>query len=208
MALQHQPPPPIYAQQFQLCTPDNQRGSSHCTGSGRGRGYQNPGYQQPTGAPPMCVPMPYKQFKNWHYCHTHGGDVDNTNKRDVCQAWSSSQLASLLHHHNGQFDGRHAQDYLAVGLQPCPTRCTRTTDQAATRPSGLAAPPATCQLHAVDGGDASTGTIPSHLPHGTATYQCGPAPASFGQRDGALPLPSATGILASTSLLTVRGEQN
>jgi hypothetical protein len=60
MALQSQPPSPIYVQQFQLRAPNNRRGLLHHTGSGRGRGHQNPGYQQPTGAPPMRAPMPYK----------------------------------------------------------------------------------------------------------------------------------------------------
>jgi hypothetical protein len=84
MALQSQPPTPIYAQQFQLRAPNNQRRLLHCTGSGRCRGYQNPGYQQPTGAPPMRAPMPYKRFKNWHYCHTHRGNVNDTHMSATC----------------------------------------------------------------------------------------------------------------------------
>ncbi len=84
MALQSQPPPPIYAQQLQLRTPNNRHGLSRHTGSSRGRGYQSPGYQQPTGASLMRVPMPYKQFENRHYCHTHGGEVDDTHTSATC----------------------------------------------------------------------------------------------------------------------------
>jgi hypothetical protein len=28
--------------------------------------------------------MPYKQYENWHYCHTHGGDVDDTHTSATC----------------------------------------------------------------------------------------------------------------------------
>ena len=84
IALQHQPPPTIYAQQFQQCVSNNRRGLSRCTGSGRGRGYQNLGYQQPTSAPIMCAPTPYKQFKNWHYCSTHGGNIKDTHTGAIC----------------------------------------------------------------------------------------------------------------------------
>jgi hypothetical protein len=44
MALQQQPPPTIYLQQLQQRAPNNRHGSLRCTGSGRGRGYQNLGY--------------------------------------------------------------------------------------------------------------------------------------------------------------------
>jgi hypothetical protein len=106
MALQSQPPPPIYAQQFQLCAPNNRRGLLCRTGSGRGRGYQNPGYQQPTGVPPMRAPTPYKQFKNWHYCHTHGGDVNNTHMSATCA--KSSPLHSWQAYHTNMMGGSTA----------------------------------------------------------------------------------------------------
>jgi hypothetical protein len=60
MALQNQSPSAIYVQQFQQRAPNNWRRSLRHSGSGRGRGYQNPGYQQPTGAPPMRAPTTYK----------------------------------------------------------------------------------------------------------------------------------------------------
>ncbi len=110
MALESQPPPPIYAQQFQLHAPNNRHGLLRCTGSGRGRGQQNPGYQQPTGAPPMRAPTPYKQFENWHYCHTHahGGNVDNMHTSATCAK------PSLLH--NWQASHTNMMDGLIVGM--------------------------------------------------------------------------------------------
>jgi hypothetical protein len=30
------------------------------------------------------TPKPYKRFKNWNYCHTHGGDVNNKHTSRMC----------------------------------------------------------------------------------------------------------------------------
>jgi hypothetical protein len=30
------------------------------------------------------TPMPYKCFKNWNYCHTHGGNIDNGHTSRTC----------------------------------------------------------------------------------------------------------------------------
>ncbi len=82
-ALQQQPPPTIYAQPYQQCAPNNHHGLLHHNGSGRG-GYQHSGYQQPAGAPTMQASTPFKRFKNGHYCHTHGGDVDDSHTSTTC----------------------------------------------------------------------------------------------------------------------------
>jgi hypothetical protein len=46
-------------------------------------------YQQPGGFPcgqrPAQPPTPFKTFKNWNYCHTHGGDVDNNHTGMSCR---------------------------------------------------------------------------------------------------------------------------
>jgi hypothetical protein len=91
MAVGQQPPNNIYAPAQQQ-RPFNS-GRSRCNGGGGrgGGGYFVP--QQPTnhgfvgGAPgggTARPPTPYKQYENWHYCHTHGGDVDNTHTSATC----------------------------------------------------------------------------------------------------------------------------
>jgi hypothetical protein len=91
MALGQQPSNNIYSPAQQQ-HPFNS-GRSRCNREG-GRG--GSGYfvlQQPTnhgfggGAPggrTARPPMPYKQYENWHYCHTHGRDVDNTHTSATC----------------------------------------------------------------------------------------------------------------------------
>jgi hypothetical protein len=97
MAVSQQPPSSIYAptQQQRLFS----SGRSRCNNNGGnrgGRGFFIP--QQSTnhgfggGVPGggggiralSRPPMPYKQWENWHYCHTHGGDVDNTHTSAMC----------------------------------------------------------------------------------------------------------------------------
>jgi hypothetical protein len=33
----------------------------------------------------MRPPTPYKRWENWNYCHTHGGDVDDTHRSASCR---------------------------------------------------------------------------------------------------------------------------
>jgi hypothetical protein len=91
MAAGQQPPNNIYTPAQQQ-RPFNS-GKSRRNGGGGcgGGGYFVP--QQPTdhrfggGAPggrTAHPPMPYKQYENWHYCHTHGEDVDNTHTSATC----------------------------------------------------------------------------------------------------------------------------
>jgi hypothetical protein len=46
-------------------------------------------YQQPEGFAggqrPLQPPTLFKMFENWNYCHTHGGDVDNTHTGTLCR---------------------------------------------------------------------------------------------------------------------------
>jgi hypothetical protein len=91
MAVGQKPPNNIYAPAQQQ-HPFNSGRSRRNGGGGHGSG----GYfvlQQPTnhgfggGAPggrTAHPPMPYKQYENWHYCHTHGGDVDDTHTSATC----------------------------------------------------------------------------------------------------------------------------
>jgi hypothetical protein len=80
MALQQQPPLTNHVTQQQH-GPNNCCGlSQHNRGcGGGGTGYHQPG-QQPMNRirVSLCPPTPYKRYKNWHYCHTHGDDVDNS----------------------------------------------------------------------------------------------------------------------------------
>jgi hypothetical protein len=91
MAVGQQPPKNIYTPTQQQ-RPFNSGRSRHNGGGGRGGG----GYfvpQQPTnhgfggGAPgggTARPPTPYKQYENWHYCHTHSADVDDTHTSTMC----------------------------------------------------------------------------------------------------------------------------
>ena len=104
MAVGQQPPPNIYAPSQQQPTFNNRR--NRCNGGGHGNGVtgSNSGGgggnfpQQPTwfgcnGASmqqPTCPPTPYKHWENWNYCHTHGGDVDDTHMSALCGNWSST----------------------------------------------------------------------------------------------------------------------
>jgi hypothetical protein len=85
MAIGQQPPNNIYTPAQQQ-RPFNS-GRSRCNGGGGrgGSGYFVP--QQPTnhgfegvapGGKTARPPMPYKRYENWHYCHTHGRDVNDT----------------------------------------------------------------------------------------------------------------------------------
>jgi hypothetical protein len=89
MDVGQQPPSSIYAPAQQHCMFTN---PSKCNGGGQssGRGFlQHPtmsfggtgGGQQQV----LCPPTPSKRWENWNYCHTHGGDVDNTHTSNVWQ---------------------------------------------------------------------------------------------------------------------------
>jgi hypothetical protein len=79
MALGQQTPPGIHTLQQQQC---GRRGSSHQPSTGSRRNPAPTSYQQPGRFPggqrPLQPPTPFKTFENWNYCHTRGGDVDNT----------------------------------------------------------------------------------------------------------------------------------
>jgi hypothetical protein len=96
MAVGQQPPPNIYAPAQQQHTFNNRR--DRCNGRGHnngGAGGGNGGGSFPqqqawfggNGAStqhPMRPPTPYKHWENWNYCHTHGGDVDDTHTSALC----------------------------------------------------------------------------------------------------------------------------
>jgi hypothetical protein len=99
MAVGQQPLPNIYAPAQQQHTFNNRRNRRNGGGHGNGgTGGSNGGGggsfpQQPTwfggngaGAQqPTCPPTPYKRWENWNYCHTHGGDVDDTHTSASCR---------------------------------------------------------------------------------------------------------------------------
>jgi hypothetical protein len=97
MAVGQQPPPNNYAPAQQQHTFNNCRdrrnGGGHNNGGGGGGGVNGGGsFQQPAwfggnGAStqqPTHPPTPYKRWENWNYCHTHGGDVDDTQTSASC----------------------------------------------------------------------------------------------------------------------------
>jgi hypothetical protein len=95
MAVGQQQLPPnniYYAPQQQQHPHNNSRNNRGGRDSGGfigdGSGYP----QQPTlhqnqhssGRGPVYPPMPYKQYENWNYCHTHGGDVEDAHTSATC----------------------------------------------------------------------------------------------------------------------------
>ena len=99
MAVGQQPLPNIYApaqQQHRFNNQHNRRnGGGHGNGGTGGNNGGGGGSfpQQPTwfggngaGAQqPTRPPTPYKRWENWNYCHTHGGDVDDTHRSASCR---------------------------------------------------------------------------------------------------------------------------
>jgi hypothetical protein len=88
MNVGQQPPSSGYAptQQQPTFTNHNKRNGG---GQGNGRGFP----QQPTvnyggmgGGQQQNIhpPNPYKQWENWNYCSSHGGDVDNNHTSAMC----------------------------------------------------------------------------------------------------------------------------
>jgi hypothetical protein len=82
MAIQQQPPLTIHAAQ-QQCGPNNRRRSSPRNGRG-GNDYQQQQQQSNGMQAPLRPPTPFKWYKNWHYCSTHGGDVNDNHTSATC----------------------------------------------------------------------------------------------------------------------------
>jgi hypothetical protein len=88
MAVGQQSPSGIYAPAQQQCMFNN------CNKrNGGGQGSSQGFLQQPTmtlcstgGSQQQALrpPTPYRHWKNWNYCHTHSGDVDNTHTSTTC----------------------------------------------------------------------------------------------------------------------------
>jgi hypothetical protein len=74
----------------------------------------------------MHVPMPYKRFENWHYCHTHGGDINHMHTSTTCAKPSplhSKWQASHTNMMGGSTAGMHKTILpLAAGCAP-PVAC-------------------------------------------------------------------------------------
>jgi hypothetical protein len=105
MGLQQQPPPTIYAPQQQARGGRGYGRRTQLTG-GRGGG----GYQAPTTTLQQSTtpPTPFKRFKNWNYCHTHGGDMAITHTSQTCR-WPGSN-------HNRTATRTNTQGGLPAGL--------------------------------------------------------------------------------------------
>jgi hypothetical protein len=86
MALQQQSTPTNHAAQQQRGVSINWCGLVQFNGNSSGGGYQQPAYPQPgvTGQRPDYTPTPHKRFKNWDYCPSHGGNVDNRHTSRMC----------------------------------------------------------------------------------------------------------------------------
>ena len=97
MAVGQQPPSNIYAPPQQQHTFNKRRDRCNSgghvnggTGGGNGGGNfpQKPAWFGGSGAgaqQPRRPPTPYKHWENWNYCHSHGGDIDNTHTSALCR---------------------------------------------------------------------------------------------------------------------------
>jgi len=133
MAVNQQPPPNIYAPSLQQPTFNNRPNRRNSGGHGNGStGGSNSGGggnfpQQPTwfgcngaGAQlPTRPPTPYKRWENWNYCHTHGGDVDDTHMSASCgnrgPTHNANATRAKIH---GWIDRRNAQDHPSLSMRP------------------------------------------------------------------------------------------
>jgi hypothetical protein len=141
---QHQPPPPVIARQPNNT---NRRGYRRNSGSGsggfynagasNGGGYNGGGGQHaPGGGQPnnMQQATPYKKFENWNYCHTHGGDIDNTHTSQTCTRpgpshnWHASRQNTMA----GSTAGMHKTILPSISGRPLPS--PRATTQRPARP--------------------------------------------------------------------------
>jgi hypothetical protein len=64
--------------------------------------------------------LPVKQYKNWNYCFTHGGNVNNNHTSMTCACPSENHQCaatrSNMHQHNGRQLELHEQDSLPKRL--------------------------------------------------------------------------------------------
>ncbi len=104
MAISQQPLNNIYTPSQQQCSFKSGRSRRNRGGGRGGGGYFIP--QQPTnlrfrgGAPgggTVHFPTPFKQYENWHYCHTHGGDVKDTHTSAMCARPSLRHNPNMTH---------------------------------------------------------------------------------------------------------------
>jgi hypothetical protein len=140
---QQQPPPPDNACQQHN---NNRRGSRRNNGGdvgvfyngggSNGGGYNGGGrHQAPGGGQTSNMQAtPYKRFKNWNYCHTHGGDVDITHTSQTCSRpgpahnWHASRQNTMA----GLTAGMHKTILPSVSGRPLPS--PHATTQRPARP--------------------------------------------------------------------------
>ena len=94
MAVGQQPPSTIYQPPNNNYAPVQQQGMTYNRGGRggcRGGGGQGGGNQQPTwygfggaGVQQQHAPTPFKQYNNWNYCFSHGGNVNNAHTSKTC----------------------------------------------------------------------------------------------------------------------------
>jgi hypothetical protein len=115
MALQQQSTPTNLAAQHQHGASKSWHGlaqrNRNGDGGNGGKGYHQLAYPQP-GAMSQCpdyTPMPYKCFKNWNYCHTHSGNVNNRHTSTTCTKLGPTHNphAMMTNMMNGSAAGLH-----------------------------------------------------------------------------------------------------
>jgi hypothetical protein len=132
LAIAQQPPSNIYAPAQQQCISTNScsiRNDGVHGGSGFSCGNSGGGFpQQPTifgissiGAyPSTCPPTPYKRWENLNYCHTHGGNVNNTNTSARCM------IPGPMHKSNASRTNIIGQLISGLHKTILPLACSRT----------------------------------------------------------------------------------
>jgi hypothetical protein len=131
MTVSQQPPSGVYG------PPQQQHTFNNCNkrnggGQGSGRGFpQEPtmtfggtgGGQQKA----LCPPTPYKHWEDCNYCHTHGGDVDDTHTSATCgkPGPTNNPNASCTNIMGGSVAGMHKTTLpSACGCTP-PNHCPK-----------------------------------------------------------------------------------
>jgi hypothetical protein len=144
MAVSQQPPSTIYQPPSNNYPPaQHQRTTYHRggRGGGQGRGGHGGSNQQPTwygfggaGTQNQRAPTPFKRYKNWNYCFSHGGNVDDAHTSKTCgrPGPTHNRYATRANMMGGSAAGMHKSILPSAAGRTAATTTWRPQQQQAT----------------------------------------------------------------------------
>jgi hypothetical protein len=98
------------------------------------------GGQQQNIRPP---PNPYKQWENWNYCHSHGGDVDNIHTSATCGNPGPMHNPNVTRTNimGGSVTGMHKTILTTTSGRTPPNRCPQQQQRLQQHPPNAYYPP-------------------------------------------------------------------